>query len=501
MALPRITVRTVDAPPALAAPTTTTKRFIVTETELGPLEPVALTSMRGWQEHVLGERTSVGIPGWDAVDVGFRHGVPLQYVSRIVGPDATKASLNVPGGSGTSVVLTAANEGEWANGAAGGLKAAVTNGPSGGTTRMHVIYRGGSTDAHIVDQSPEYTVATKGAVLEAWAGASNPDRTAKYVTAVGGADTGLPTVAVAANLAGGDADTAAITTTEIREALDRIPKSLGPGVVLLPWRTTAASHQEVLEHCAENNRTCILDGAKGASVSTLTTLAATLEALGDDAEGIPRRGGLFAQYATGPGVTPGTTREVPYSVVVSGLLARAELAAGHPNVQPIGEAGVSDWVDRLDRYFDETEGGDADDLTDAGINVAVDRGTLGIRNYTFESLDTDSEWSDLAHSHYVTSVVARAEEIGERLRDGRLNLRRAIPRFGSLLRLMLASDFASGALDGETQDDAFRVNVESVNDDDTIAAQELNAEIGVKLGEHVRDVSITIAKTPVNQSV
>jgi hypothetical protein len=503
--LPRVTVRTIDTPPAIPSAAVTTKAIIVGETELGILQPTAITKMDRWRDYLLGSRTGAAIPTYNAVDIALREGYPLVYVTRAVGPDATTASAAVAGGSGTSLTLRATGPGEYANGATGGLKYEIVNGPGGGTEREVVIYRGGTTAEFEVERSPVFTAATKATVLTAWGDAANPDRTAKWVVVELGADTGLPTVAGPTNLTGGDADLAGITSTEIREALDRVPKGLGPAQVFAPWRTAASTHQEVLEHCSERNRIALLDGVQGSSVSTLVALAAASRALGSGAQELPRLGGLWGQYAIGPGVTPGTTRTVPASIVVGGMLCRATAKAGHANAQPVGESGVPVWAERMDRYFDEAPDGDADTLTDGGVNVFVQRGPEATpRNYTFDSLDDpeSSEWDDLAHSNYVTGVVARAEEIGEQMRDGSQTIQQAIPRFGSLLRLMLEGDFTAGALHGGgTLGDPFRVNVETANDAETMADGELNADLGLRTGEHVRDVNINVAKTPTNQPV
>lgn len=511
MTLPRVNVTTSDAEAGRGAPTEVAKAIIVGETQLGgyssvvdEMQPVALTSMRGWKDHVLGERTGSAIPTWNAVDVAFREGYPLVYVARPVGPAAVAASLALNGPtSGVSVTATAASVGEWANGAAGGLKLEAVNGPNGASERVLIVYRGGSTSEYEVERSP--VVTTRAELLE-WADPTVPasERGSKYITLAAGANVGLPVVVAATNMTGGDADEDGIGATQIREALERVPRGIGPAQVFAPWRTAAGTHEEILDHCGSTGgqRVALLDGAQGASVSTLAALAASSRALGLNAEGVPRLGGLWCQYAVGPGITPGTTRTVPGSIVVGGMLALAVAQAGHANVQPVGEAGVPRWATRMDRYFDDSEGGDGDDLTDAGVNVF--ESYLGRpRNATFDSLDDpdSSEWGDLAHSVYFSGLVARAEAIGKSMQDGRRPVRQAIPRFGGLLRLELAGDFAAGAHEADTPEEAFRVDVDTVNDDETIAAGELNAGLQVKVGEHVRDVNITIAKTPATQSV
>src|SRR5687767_1385689 len=80
------------------------------------------------------ERTGVGIPAYDAIDVALRERVPEVYFSRVVGPTPVAASVNIDGTAGGSpyaLTFTANEVGEWANGAAGGLMLEITS-PGGG---------------------------------------------------------------------------------------------------------------------------------------------------------------------------------------------------------------------------------------------------------------------------------------------------------------------------------------------------------------------------------
>jgi hypothetical protein len=480
---PATNVSTVDAPPAISAPLDGTRLLVAAESFRGALGPVAIRQ-RDLSRYL--ERTGAGIPAFDAVDVALREGVPEVIFSRIVGPGAAFASLPLAGGTGTSLTLTAREPGEWANGAAGGLSAEVVNGPAGATERVVILRR---NDVEV----ERTTAATTRADLQAAVNRMT------LVSATLGPDTGLPTVAADANFTGGLADGGAITTTQVREALDRVTPDLGPMQVVTPGRSTDASNTELLDYARDSrDRTALLEIADGLAASAIAASGAALRALGAGAEGAPRHGGAWAQNATGPGLVPGSTRSVPWAIVQAGLIARLERQEGHPNVAPAGDMGVPQWATDVSRVFTDAE---RDQVFDAGVNV-VGRYLNAPRNLTFRTLEREgvSEWVDLAHTRVDRAVRAAAFDVG-RAMGHQVITRKTINRFGTLLRQRIMPLWEAGALFGDTADEAFRVEVDSVNDAESIAAREVNVEVGLKMSEHAEQVNVTIAKVPLTQEV
>lgn len=485
--LPRTEVRTIDQPPARVAPLDSTRLLVALESFRGTRAPMRFRSPRDVSRAL--ERTGVGIPAWDAVDVALREGVPEVWLTRILGPAAASASVALAGGTGTSLTVAALEPGEWGNGAAGGLSAEVVNGPAGGSERVVIVRRGG------VEVARSGPATTRALLAAAIARIASP-----ALTVTLGTDVGLPTVAASANFTGGTADSAAITATHVRAALDRVPEDLGPMTVATPWRNTDATNTELLSYCQATGRTALLEQADLLSVGTVKASAATLRALGSGAEGRARLGGMWPLYATGAGVLTGTTRAVPWTVIVAGLIARLERTEQHPNVAPIGDYGVPLWATGLTREFTEAE---AADLFAAGVNVAHIHSVLGVRNRTFRTLELEgtSEWIDLAHTRLERAIRAEAMDVG-RAMGGSPITREVIADFGARLRSRLERKFwRTGALFGDTPDEAFRVDVDTVNDATSIAAHEVNASVGLRMSEHAEFVNVELAKVPIGQEV
>ena len=498
IALPAQNITTSDQPPSNSVPLDSTRLLIAAESFRGHRTPMRFASPLDLTRKL--ERTGVGIAAWDAIDVAFRSGVPEVFLCRVLGPAAASASLNLAGGSGTSITITAAEPGEWANGAAGGVSVEVINGPAGVSERVIILRRESTPEKEIGRTTAETTRAALITAVERIGVSRGPDGSVvKMFTAVGGADVGLPNVVGQTNLAGGLSDAGSITNTHVRAALDALPREYGPMNVAIPGRSTDAANTMLLDYCDDTDRTALLEQASGLAVGTITASAAVLRALGTGAAGQSRLGGMWAQHATGPGIAPGTTRTVPWTIIVAGLIARLEAAEGHPNVAPFEDFGVPLWAEGLDREFTEAE---AATLYEAGVNLAQRHPLLGLRNRTFRTLDdpTTSAWTDLAHTRLERYVRHLARDIGRNM-GARVITRETISAFGGRLRGALGDLLIANALysaSGEP-DDAYRVDVDSVNDAESIAAREVNADVGLCMGEHVEFVNINLAKIPIGQ--
>jgi hypothetical protein len=489
--LPKTNVRSKDAPPTKGTPQGGRRLFIAAESLRGDLKPKVIRNQRDIGRATL-IRSGVGILGYDCVDIALREGVPEVVHARIVGPAAAPAVLNLDGtvgGAPYAVILTVNEVGEWANGAAGGLKGEVTS-PGGGTNRQVVIYQGAAAPENIILKSPVFT--TRADVM-AWNIVQN------LITVTLGADNTLPPVAAAANFAGGSSDSGGITGAEVTAALNRCKADMGNGQVVVPGRNTVASNTLLAQHCQDFDRTALGEVAAGLVVSDVVTEAATLRAIGSGAEALPRLLGMWAQFATAPGITPGTTRTVPWSIVAAGLMARLEQAEGHPNVSPIGDYGVPQYVTGVDRYFSDD---DAETLYGAGVNV-VEELFDAPRNATFHTLDNPdtSDWSDLAHTRLDRALHADATELGRGM-GGRVINRKTINELAGKMRTRLESRYYKrGAIFGNTFEQAARVDTDSVNDTDTMAAREANMDLGVVMSEHAEQVNVNISKVPIGQEV
>ncbi len=495
--LPRTTITTIDSPPQQSAPLDDTRLLIAAESFRGPPEPLVITGPRDLNRYL--ERTGVGIPAWDAIDIALREGVPQVYFARIVGPDAEGASLAFNGpSSGVSFTITAHEVGEWGNGATGGVTGEAINGPAGASERI-IILRRGVDGPEIGRTTPETTRAALATAVERIAAVTVGDITRKAFDVTLGVNTSLPVVVAEANFAGGDSDSGAVSDDEMTVALESVLRDEGPMQVVTPGRTTDESIEALADYLAAFDRTGLAEQADGLSVATISASGEALRsALGTDAEGEGRLIGMWCQHATGPGITPGTTRTVPWTIVQAGLIARLQRQEGHPNVAPFEDSGVPRWATGVTRTFVTA---DAETLFGAGCNIVkLYRGNP--RNATFRTLEVDgsSEWVDLAHTRIERAIRAQASDVGRGMGSRVINAD-TLALFGTLLRARLGALWTAGALFGATPDEAFIVDTDSVNDVTSMAAREVNVAVGFKASEHAEFVNITLSKVPLGQAV
>lgn len=479
MARPGTEIRLREVPPPRSAPSDTGTWFITGIAEKGPVEPKLIQSMNEFIA-MFGIRVSYGIL-WDCADVFFREGGRRLYVSRVVGPAAVYASRNLLDGSAAiSLVVTAIGPGDWAN----DVDVAVVAGGAGGT--FVLVLREAGVE---VERSPDL-LDTAAAV--AWSQGS------AYVRITQGASVNDPAVAAAALLTGGNDDRASITETHWKLALDKFVKTLGPGQVSAPGRTTTQAHTDLLAHCNTMGltRVAYIDlpdtGVKG----TLITAAAAQRGLN------ARFGGAFAPWHKVPGVSPGTTRTVPKSAVMAGITARNDIGLS-ANVAVAGEMGESVYTVALSQP--EWTDTDRTELNNAGVNVT--RNIYGgFRNYGFRTLVdgvADPNWVLLGGSRLVMEITSKGDGILERFTfdeiDGRGRL------FGRLygdLVAMLQPYFEDDSLYGLVPEDAYNVDVgQQVNTPTTIANHELHAVVAIRPSDMAEWVLLELVKVPTTEQV
>src|SRR5262245_44032810 len=146
------------------------------------------------------------------------------------------------------------------------------------------------------------------------------------------------------------------------DKLDLFTTQYGPGQVSVPGVTVVADQKKILAHCASHNRVALLEAADASdTASELVAEAAALEA---DANAWC--GSLWAPHVTIPGVAGGTSREVPFTPIEAGLIARLD-RGGNPNRAAAGKNGQS--VYALDVKYGFTDA-DYTTINDAGVNMA-----------------------------------------------------------------------------------------------------------------------------------
>jgi len=276
----------------------------------------------------------------------------------------------------------------------------------------------------------------------------------------------------------------------IDAALAGLTKAWGPGQIFIASPTLAeapAGQSSLIAHAKANNRIALLEAAPASTAAQLGTLAATLRSNQD-----ARYAALFAPGVVVPGVTSGTTRVVPASALVAGVISRNDRTYS-PNVAAAGVNGEARFATDVSLPYTDAE---RDTLNIAGVSI-VRTMYGGVRVYGYRTpADPNTGWHLLSNARLNMAIVAKAEAIGENFLFSQIDGRRVkISQFGAELTGMLVPYYEAGSLFGESPDDAFYVDVgPAVNTLATIAAGELHAIIGLRMSPFAEYVVIEIVK-------
>lgn len=470
-----------DTAPNRAVPVDTGRFFLAGLSQRGLFgSPIRLRSMEQVVS-LIGTRQTYSVC-YDVLETFFREGGYECYFSRVLGPAAVAASGSLTGTSGVTLVATAKEKGDWANGSTGGLTQEVINGPVGGGSTRVIIIRYGGVE---VERTPEITTQAEAIT---WSTGSD------YITyAAGGGTASLPIVAAAANLTSGADDRASVTQTHVTAALDALPSDLGPGQVASPDWQTATAHAALLLHAYNRNRYALCDTTNTTAKATLTTLAAS-----DQGNIHGDRGSLVTPWLKINGTSPGTTRSVPASAFIAAKCAQTDRIAG-PNQAPAGGYGkaTSSLIQDVLATYSDT---DQSDLETAGVGLIVIKNgevTFDTNRTLVEPEGIDADMLQMSTSRYFMSLEARGGVIG--LGYEHLKITRArIVALDTALTGMMQEDEANDWLlldEDETPGSGFIVQTgEPVNTNSTIAARELNAAIGVRPAPGVDFVYLYLSK-------
>lgn len=483
MPAPGTTISISDSPTARTAPTDTAVLFAVGIAEQGPLVPTEVRSITAF-ERVFGRRLTYSAL-YDYLDVAFREGLERAVVQRVTGAAPIAAAVDLQNSTPAPTLRVTANSvGEGGNRLSVKVNTPTQDAAIPSGSFVIIVLRDGVE----VERSP---VLADEAAAVAWV--------STFVTVSDLSATGDPVaVTTAAPLTLGADDHASITTADWDEALHAIPRSLGPGQVIMAGATTSALHILALNHARDNNRVALLDAPALQSVANLASLAGLDRAF---SLGAGRYGALHADYAIVPGVASGTTRAVPFNAVRAGQIARMD-ALGNPNEPAAGGNGQSKYAVSVAREWTDAE---REELNDLGVNAAkVIYG--GVRDYGWRTLAdpaTDGNWVMLSNVRTIMAVAAQADAIAEtyvlRQIDGRGH---TISAFRADLTGMLKGFYELGALFGDTIDEAFAVDVgPSVNPVDQLAQGILAAALALRVSPFAEQVVIDIVKVPVDQEL
>lgn len=477
--MPDVIVRERDTAPPRVMPTDTSRSFVVGTTVKGPLTPTKITSLEKLIT-VYGDRAVPGTLIYDWFDAAFNEGLSESYFQRVVGDAAAAAKHDFSDSTpATTIRFEAESVGAWGN----ELNVEIAAGT--GSTRVIIVT---NDDGDELDRSGD--LATKTDILE-WADGS------LYVNAVSLAGTGMPVVVTAQSLTGGTDDHGSLTDQDWIDAVNAFDADLGPGQIVAPGVTDEEVQTAILLHAYSRNRWAVLDGADTGTSGTLRAGALAFATYAHN-----RNGEMFGPWAKIPGLLPRTTREVPYSAIVCGQISRIDKSDG-PGEAPAGERyGDSAAAIGLNAEFTKDE---LNALSDAGFNLAVMK-FGGVRTYGARSLapkDTDPKHWWAPGQRVMMAVHAKCEVVLERhlfrqIDGKRVQLGKV---YGDLVAEACRPYYRQGALFGNTEDEAFKVDVDTPNDLASLQDGWLKAIIQLKTSPGAEFTQVEIVKRLITETI
>lgn len=455
-------------------PTDTGVLFMAGIAERGRNDQSHFVSSIAEFERLIGKRVSYSI-AWDMAEAFFNEGGSKMYFSRVFGPAPVTAFVNLPDNvAAVSLIARASSPGDWGN----ALNVQVLAGDQAGEFKIQITH---DTDTTINQTSP--SLVDQAAAI-AWASTND------YIRLELGASVLDPVAGAVLSLATGTDDRANATDETWLAALDRFGKELGPGQVIYAGRTTTTAHTQLLAHAANNNRVALCDTTDVSVVGTLTVAAAAFRALAN-----VKFGGLFHPWVNLPALTTGgSTRAIPPSAVVAGVIARNDGAGLTPNDPAAGDRGWLNYPVSLRSLFSDI---DAETLNSAALNLIRQKsGEFKIYGFRTGADKTANplHWQ-LGNARLYMAIAAKADAILERFVFRKIDGRKLVfKELDGLLSTMLDDYWRANALYGATPAEAFYVDTDSVNTALTIADGQIKAAIEITMSPMGETVTLDIVR-------
>jgi len=275
----------------------------------------------------------------------------------------------------------------------------------------------------------------------------------------------------------------------LQTTLDKIPATLGPGQVVAPAVVASADIITVGEWAWTSNRVFIANAAADATDAQLSTLAAAVIASGNG-----RNVALFADAAIIPGIGA-STRQVPWSLVQAGIIARNDLRTGNPALAAAGDNGIAVYALGL---LAERNDVSMTTLNAAKVNVA--RAPFGgaPRGYgyrTLADLAVLPQWWDLGGSRVVMDVRSNSASSSERILFAPFDSGgQTLAKWNGLLSDRCLELLRVGALFGNPVD-AFTVDTGvALNPTASLAAGRGRATIRLKTAPFAESLDVSIVR-------
>jgi hypothetical protein len=476
---------------AVAGPSTPTRApsstyFVAGQAERGSTDAAVLVQSFAEFVDQFGALTTYGTL-YNDVKTYFQEGGARAYVTRVVGPAATKGALASPlmdqaGTPLATLSVTAASAGAWSS----RVSVKVLAGAVAGTFRIQVLFDGVLVKDYTNLHSPQEAV-------------SRVNADSRYIRL---ADAGSATVAPNNNpaavgpltLTAGTDDRASITSTHYVAALTRFEKGLGDGAVAIPGIGESV-HAGLIAHANDNNRIALLVCAQSTDKATLIATAAALDA---------PRAGLFAPWIRVPDGYGGAKAISPEGFVAAARAKAHELTG--PWRAAAGEGSRASYVVAPDQQFTVA---DANDLDGSKVNVIRTIAST-VRLYGWRSVAADVDnWGYLTGAEVVNRVVTEAEKQLEQyvfgVIDSSGHLLATIR--GTLVGIVLPMARAGGLFarydrDGAQLDPGYSVVTDStINPVSSLATNTVLANVGIRVSPVAAQVQLTVTKAAVTAAL
>jgi phage tail sheath protein FI len=486
--MPGVSITTaVRTGPTSATVRNSSQAFFVGLAQRGPVdEGILVTSLSEFEETFGGYVTYAYLH--PTVQTFFEEGGTQCYIARVVGPNATTASLSLnEGGVGGSdcITLTANGPGDWAH----DIEIVVT---ASGSLRNIKIYYGNSS-------VPVYQTGNKATTAALVNAINNSPIASKYLTATKLTDD-LPAAISATALAGGDDDrddnTVDTTFTAYVDALELFLDSFGTGAVACP--ETAEIATNLITHANAYNRVALLHLEEDAT--DVVGAAATLAA-----EEHSEHAALYYPWVFIPTDIIGVNKLIPPVGFVAGKRALAHNQTG-PHQPYAGLVSSARFVNGVEVDVNRTLG----DSLDEGYVNAIRLIANSIRIYGARSLSTDTDnFRFITIQDTVNSVVLEAnasmEDLVFAVVDGRGTLFASIEgRLTAICERMksLGALYEAYDSDGKLLDPGYSVKCDtSINTTAQLSTGTIKAQLGVRVSSVGDKIEVTIIKSNLTSSI
>jgi hypothetical protein len=470
------------SPPNRTSPTDTGVAYVATTATQGRTDKAVLCHNLSDVVANFGPRSS-GSLLYDVADVAFRSGLQSFWVGRRVGPSATKATVTL-GTTGTTIAVDSIGAGPST------LSVQVVAGAVVGSVALIIT---DTTTSRIVEQSPSFSTNADFAV---WAQTKARTVSIRVLSAL------LPVAGPTLYpLVGGITDNSNVTDATLDADLARLfPPTLGVGQLLVPGVTTVAAHISMLNHCFLNNRFALMDGPDSSDSTVATTAVQALQVAINVIDIAETYGMMLAPWRIVPGATQSSSRVVPPSAIVAGLIAQSD-SGGNPNLPAAGSGGI----DAYSISSSQPEWTDAQrqQLNDGGVVVfhQIADGTQRLYGWrtcaiTDGTDDRSASWVSAGAARLRMQITADLSQIAESFLFSQIDVQgKLMAAFNGAIVGVLQNYWATSALYGATPSEAFSVDTgPTVNTPDSISQYRLNANIGVKISPFAEMIYFSINK-------